>query len=101
MPTRFGETICLRVLTSSSIFIEMGQLGLSKYQLALLTKLVSMPHGIMLVTGPTGSGKTTTLYAALSFVRNTYPERKIITVENPVEYEWWVPVRFRCTLKSA
>ena len=87
MPTRFGETICLRVLTSSSIFIEMGQLGLSKYQLALLTKLVSMPHGIMLVTGPTGSGKTTTLYAALSFVRNTYPERKIITVENPVEYE--------------
>lgn len=87
MPTRFGETICLRILTSSAIFIEMSQLGLSKYQLTLLTTLVSMPHGIVLVTGPTGSGKTTTLYAALAYVRNNYPERKIITVENPVEYE--------------
>lgn len=87
IPTRFGETVCLRVLTSSAIFIEMSSLGLSKYQLALLTKLVSMPHGIVLVTGPTGSGKTTTLYAALAYVRNNYPERKIITVENPVEYE--------------
>ncbi|MFA6930320.1 MAG: GspE/PulE family protein [Lentisphaeria bacterium] len=87
IPTRFGETVCLRVLTSSAIFIEMSHLGLSKYQLILLTKLVSMPHGIVLVTGPTGSGKTTTLYAALAYVRNHYPERKIITVENPVEYE--------------
>ena len=87
MPTRFGETICLRILTSSSIFIEMGSLGLSKYQLAILGKLVSIPHGIVLVTGPTGSGKTTTLYAALAYVRDKNPERKIITVENPVEYE--------------
>lgn len=87
MPTRFGETICLRVLTSSSIFLEMSQLGLSKYQLAILGQLVSLPHGIVLVTGPTGSGKTTTLYAALAFVRDRNPERKIITVENPVEYE--------------
>ncbi len=87
MPTRFGETICLRVLASSSIFLEMGQLGLNKYQLAILGKLVSLPHGIVLVTGPTGSGKTTTLYAALAFVRDKNPERKIITVENPVEYE--------------
>ncbi|HQL87014.1 MAG: Type II secretion system protein E [Lentisphaerae bacterium ADurb.Bin082] len=87
MPTRFGETICLRVLTSSSIFLEMGQLGLNKYQLAILGKLVSLPHGIVLVTGPTGSGKTTTLYAALAYVRDKNPERKIITVENPVEYE--------------
>ncbi len=87
MPTRFGETICLRVLASSAVFLEMAQLGLSKYQLALLTKLVSLPHGIVLVTGPTGSGKTTTLYAALAYVRDRYPERKIITVENPVEIE--------------
>lgn len=87
MPTRFGETICLRVLASSSIFIEMSKLGLSKYQLAILGKLVSLPHGIVLVTGPTGSGKTTTLYAALAYVRDKNPERKIITVENPVEYE--------------
>ncbi len=87
IPTRFGETICLRILASSAIFIDMTRLGLSEYQFALLTRLVSMPHGIILVTGPTGSGKTTTLYAALAFVRDKYPERKIITVENPVEYE--------------
>lgn len=87
MPTRFGETICLRVLHSSSIFIEMGQLGLNKYQTEILSRLVSLPHGIVLVTGPTGSGKTTTLYAALAYVRDKNPERKIITVENPVEYE--------------
>ncbi len=87
MPTRFGETICLRVLASSAVFLEMSQLGLSKYQLTLLSKLVSLPHGIVLVTGPTGSGKTTTLYAALAFVRGKFPERKIITVENPVEIE--------------
>ena len=87
MPTRFGETICLRVLRSSSIFIDMSKLGLNRYQNAIMSKLVSLPHGIVLVTGPTGSGKTTTLYAALAFVRDKYPERKIITVENPVEYE--------------
>ena len=87
MPTRFGETICLRILASNSVFMEMGRLGLNKYQLAILTKLVSLPHGIILVTGPTGSGKTTTLYAALAYVRDRNPERKIITVENPVEIE--------------
>ena len=87
MPTRFGETICLRVLASSSIFIEMSKLGLNRFQTAVMGKLVSLPHGIVLVTGPTGSGKTTTLYAALAYVRDKYPDRKIITVENPVEYE--------------
>ncbi len=87
IPTRFGETVCLRVLASSAVLISMEKLGLSKYQMTLLSKLVSLPHGIVLVTGPTGSGKTTTLYAALSYVRNKYPDRKIITVENPVEIE--------------
>jgi general secretion pathway protein E/type IV pilus assembly protein PilB len=87
MPTRFGETICLRILNRSSIFLEMKQLGLNNRQYAILKKLVNLPHGILLVTGPTGSGKTTTLYAALAQVRDTNPERKIITVENPVEYE--------------
>lgn len=87
MPTRFGETICLRILNRSTIFLEMSQLGLSRRQLAILSKLVHMPHGIVLVTGPTGSGKSTTLYAALACVRDTNPERKIITVEDPVEYE--------------
>lgn len=87
MPTRFGETICLRILASSAVFMGMEQLGFSKYQMALMTRLVSLPHGIVLVTGPTGSGKTTTLYAALAYVREKNPERKIITIENPVEIE--------------
>ncbi|MBN2449447.1 MAG: Flp pilus assembly complex ATPase component TadA [Lentisphaeria bacterium] len=87
MPTRFGETICLRILTRSSIFLNMAELGLGKRQYAILTQLVHLPHGIILVTGPTGSGKTTTLYAALAQVRDSNPDRKIITVENPVEYE--------------
>ena len=87
VPTRFGETICLRILNRSSIFMEMKQLGLNRRQHAILNTLVNLPHGILLVTGPTGSGKTTTLYAALAQVRDSNPERKIITVENPVEYE--------------
>lgn len=87
MPTRFGETICLRILNRSSIFLSMLELGLSKRQYAILNQLVHLPHGIVLVTGPTGSGKTTTLYAALAQVRDSNPDRKIITVENPVEYE--------------
>jgi general secretion pathway protein E/type IV pilus assembly protein PilB len=87
MPTRFGETICLRILNRSSIFLELQQLGLNRRQYAILRQLVNLPHGILLVTGPTGSGKTTTLYAALAQVRDANPERKIITVENPVEYE--------------
>ena len=87
VPTRFGETVCLRILSRASIFMDMAQLGLSKRQFAILTQLTHLPHGIVLVTGPTGSGKTTTLYAALAQVRDSSPDRKIITVENPVEYE--------------
>lgn len=87
LPTRFGETLCLRILNRSSIFLEMDQLGMNKEQLAILNRLIEMPHGILLVTGPTGSGKTTTLYACLNKVKQNSPERKIITVEDPVEYE--------------
>ena len=87
VPTRFGETVCLRILNRASIFMDMADLGLNKRQYAILKQLVHLPHGIVLVTGPTGSGKTTTLYAALAQVRDTSPDRKIITVENPVEYE--------------
>ncbi len=87
LPTRFGETLCLRILNRSAIFLEMDQLGLNPRQMALLNQLVNLPHGIVLVTGPTGSGKTTTLYAALAKTRSDNPERKIITVEDPVEYE--------------
>jgi len=87
LPTRFGETMCLRILDRAAIFLEMEQLGLSANQLGILTTLVDLPHGMILITGPTGSGKTTTLYAALAKVRNRSPDRKIITVEDPVEYE--------------
>jgi len=86
MPTRFGETICLRILNRAAIFLEMSDLGLGKLNLAILDQLVALPHGIILVTGPTGSGKTTTLYAALAQVKEKNPERKIITVEDPIEY---------------
>jgi len=86
LPTRFGETLCLRILNRASIFLDMEQLGLDRRQRVILEKLIKMPHGIILVTGPTGSGKTTTLYAALAKVKADNPERKIITVEDPVEY---------------
>lgn len=85
LPTRFGETLCLRILNRSAIFLEMTELGLHKRNLKILTQLVELPHGIILVTGPTGSGKTTTLYSALARIR--FGERKIITVEDPVEYQ--------------
>ncbi len=85
LPTRFGETLCLRILNRSAIFLEMTELGLNKQQYHILKQLIDLPHGIILVTGPTGSGKTTTLYGALAGVRNS--ERKVITVEDPVEYQ--------------
>ncbi len=85
LPTRFGETLCLRILNRSAIFLEMAELGLNTHNLEILKQLVELPHGIILVTGPTGSGKTTTLYAALARVR--FGERKIVTVEDPVEYQ--------------
>ncbi|MCF7855441.1 MAG: Flp pilus assembly complex ATPase component TadA, partial [Candidatus Pacebacteria bacterium] len=85
LPTRFGETLCLRILNRQAIFLDLSELGLNEYHLRVLRQLVDLPHGIILVTGPTGSGKTTTLYAALARVRHS--ERKIITVEDPVEYQ--------------
>lgn len=87
MPTRFGETICLRILSSSTIFLKMSELGLSARNLSILHFLIDLPHGIIMVTGPTGSGKTTTLYAALASIRDRHSEKKIITVEDPIEYE--------------
>ena len=86
LPTRFGETLCLRILNRSGIFLGLEQLGLAAKHATLLSRLVALPHGILLVTGPTGSGKTTTLYACLAVVKERNPERKIITVEDPVEY---------------
>jgi len=87
LPTRFGETICLRILNRRSIFYQLPELGLEPHDHRILKRLINLPHGIVLVTGPTGSGKTTTLYASLAKVLENSPERKIITVEDPVEYE--------------
>jgi type II secretory ATPase GspE/PulE/Tfp pilus assembly ATPase PilB-like protein len=85
LPTRFGETVDLRLLNRSSMFIDLGHLGLKSYQLPTIESLASLPHGIVLITGPTGSGKTTTLYALLS--RLNSDAVKIITAEDPIEYQ--------------
>ncbi len=85
IPVLFGESVVIRLLDRESIVIDLEKLGFPPDTLAEFNRLISMPHGIILVTGPTGSGKTTTLYGALDKI-NT-PEKKIITVEDPVEYQ--------------
>jgi general secretion pathway protein E len=85
IPTVHGESIVMRLLDRSSVFLPLERLGFMPKMLARFEKLITRPHGILLVTGPTGSGKTTTLYGALDKI-NT-PDRKIITVEDPVEYQ--------------
>jgi type IV pilus assembly protein PilB len=84
-PTIFGENVVLRVLNKEQLITGLENLGFSEGHLSRFTEAISRPNGICLVTGPTGSGKTTTLYAAL--MRISTPERKIITLEDPVEYE--------------
>lgn len=83
-PTLHGESIVLRLLGQVSVKLELDQLGLSDHGLNGLRKALKKPHGIVLITGPTGSGKTTTLYASLNAILN--PELKIVTVEDPIEY---------------
>ncbi len=85
LPTMFGESIVIRILDRSATMIILDELGLEKDQYEELMKIISKPNGIVLVTGPTGSGKTTTLYACLN-ERND-PRYKIITTEDPVEYQ--------------
>ena len=85
LPTAFGERIVMRLLDKSNVLLSLEQLGMSARDLDLLLKLIKAPHGIILVTGPTGSGKTTSLYSALT-VLNT-PDVNIITVEDPIEYQ--------------
>lgn len=85
LPTSHGERIVMRLLDRSAVLLEMDQLGFLKYQFNVFEHLIEQPHGILLVTGPTGSGKTTTLYSALSNI-NT-PDKNIITIEDPVEYQ--------------
>jgi general secretion pathway protein E len=85
VPTSHGESVVMRILDRESIVFDFASLGFDGHIKARFQQALEMPHGIVLVTGPTGSGKTTTLYTALSAL-NT-PERKIITVEDPVEYQ--------------
>jgi general secretion pathway protein E/type IV pilus assembly protein PilB len=84
-PTLHGESVVLRILDQEKILLRMTELGMSEYNLERFTRLVHSPYGIVFVTGPTGSGKTTTLYAALNDIKDV--DKKIITVEDPVEYE--------------
>ena len=84
LPTAFGERVVLRLLDKSTIRLSLTDLGMSPERLELFAKMIRSPNGIVLVTGPTGSGKTTTLYAALSEINTT--DINIITVEDPIEY---------------
>ncbi|MDP8231001.1 MAG: GspE/PulE family protein [Candidatus Gorgyraea atricola] len=85
LPTSFGSKIVLRALDKSSLSIGLNKLGFSKYALTRFEKAVAKPFGMILVTGPTGSGKSTTLYSVISQL-NT-PDKNIITIEDPVEYQ--------------
>ena len=85
VPTMFGESVVIRLLHKESIKFDFASLGFEGNSLDKFLEVLALPHGIILITGPTGSGKSTTLYTALHKI-NT-PERKIITVEDPVEYQ--------------
>ncbi len=85
VPTTHGERIVMRLLDKSAVLLDLAEIGFSKDQLVLMDSLIHRSHGIILVTGPTGSGKTTTLYAALSKINTT--DLNILTVEDPVEYQ--------------
>ena len=85
IPTNHGESVVMRILDKSSLRLGLADLGFLSDDQENFEKMLSLPDGIILVTGPTGSGKTTTLYACLHFINR--PDRKIITVEDPVEYQ--------------
>lgn len=85
MPTTTGEAVILRLLDRSGKLVEFGQIGFNARDGAVLTRQIEMPYGLVVVTGPTGSGKTTTLAAAIAHLNDA--TRKILTVEDPVEYE--------------
>ncbi|MBW1853282.1 MAG: type II secretion system ATPase GspE [Deltaproteobacteria bacterium] len=85
LPTMFGESVVLRILDRETVVLDLEKLGFPDYDLTKFRDLINRPYGIILVTGPTGSGKTTTLYAGLSEINS--PEKKIITVEDPIEYQ--------------
>ena len=85
LPTPHGETLNLRILTRSSVFMSLEDLGFLPSDLEQINRFISQPHGIILLTGPTGSGKTTTLYASLN--KLNLLDRKTLTIEDPIEYQ--------------
>ena len=85
IPTAFGESVVMRILDRSRVELDFAKLGFSAAHVTAFTDLMNQPNGIVLVTGPTGSGKTTTLYTALKALNSS--ERKIFTVEDPIEYQ--------------
>ena len=93
-PTVIGENVVLRILDKSKLVMGLEQLGFNEENLSLFREDIGKPNGIILVTGPTGSGKTTTLYSAISYINSL--ERNIITLEDPVEYE--IPIIRQCQI---
>ena len=85
LPTLYGESVVLRILDRSSIVVNLDSLGFPEDTLTQFNRLITKPYGMILVTGPTGSGKTTTLYGALDKINS--PDKKLITIEDPVEYQ--------------
>jgi type II secretory ATPase GspE/PulE/Tfp pilus assembly ATPase PilB-like protein len=85
VPTVYGESVSLRLLTRGKIFLSLDKLGFAPQDEAIIREIIVKPHGIFLVTGPTGSGKSTSLYAFLAAINSVH--KRIITVEEPVEYE--------------
>lgn len=85
LPTMYGESVVMRVLDRSNVQLSLDKVGLRDDDLELMRDLIRKPNGVVLITGPTGSGKTTTLYAALSELND--PDTKILTAEDPVEYD--------------
>jgi general secretion pathway protein E/type IV pilus assembly protein PilB len=85
IPTNHGESVVMRILDKSSLSLGLPQLGFLSDDQEIFERLITLPDGILLVTGPTGSGKTTTLYGCLNYINK--PDKKLITVEDPVEYQ--------------
>ncbi len=96
LPTMLGESVVMRVLDRSNVSLDLDKVGLREEELGIVKQLIKKPNGIVIVTGPTGSGKTTTLYSALRDLND--PESKLITAEDPVEYD--IDGIIQCQIKS-